>query len=159
MPTGLGLFPFGTTPYGVGSPAPAPSLGGNILTDPATGESTGSLYIDPITGDYVLDGYGRLRGMDDVKQLVLLSVKTTLGSAGFLSLGNTLKSIDRITSNIEQRVDSALRECVRRLTDAGLIEVVGIDVQLPKPGTVFARFRWRNLLTNSEDVELLPLTR
>lgn len=154
---GFGSIPFGSGSYGLGVLVSAPIAGTKPLVDPATGRASGSRAIDPRTGDYVFDGV-QIVGMDDVRQLVLLRLKTTSGTAGVQSLGNTLKSIDRITSNIARRVDSILRRAVADIVAQGLIEVLSVDVDVVRPGVVFARFRWRNLITGLDDTESVPVT-
>lgn len=156
---GIGNSPFGTVPFGVGAPTAAASQGGKPLTNPSTGVSTGSRFLDPKTGDYVVDGFGRISGMDDLRQLVLLRVKTTQGASTVAALGNTLRSIDRITSNIERRIDAILRSAVRDIVDGGLIEVVSVTANVVRPGVVLAQLRWRSVATGLEDSASIPLTR
>lgn len=144
MPSGLGSQGFGSTPYGLGTPAVAPSQGGAIFRDASTGLSTGSRMIDPVTKDYVFDSNGRILGMPDVHQLVLLAVSTRKGSSAMRELGQELERIPRITANTARRVDSTLRASVQHLVDQGLITVTGTTVE-----TGDARIRavllWRDL--------------
>jgi hypothetical protein len=155
---GVGSQGIGGSPYGVGTPAVQTDLGGKLLKRDAMSTQTGSRYIDPVTGDYIVSDTGRIEGMDDVKQLVVLRVKTTRGSAGYQSLGQELLKIDRITSNIQRRVESTLTAALQDLIDAEMIVIIDISVEVARPGTVRARLRWRNLLTNLDDEESLPLT-
>ena len=148
---GFGSAPFGAFPYGIGTPSVAPELGGSVLRDETTGEITGSRKIDPVTKDYVLDDNGRILGMADTKQLVLLAVATDKGTSAMRSLGQDLRSIDRITSNFTRRVDVTLRAAVQHIVDRELIEVIGTEVQVLRPGVAFARLRWRDLSTGLED--------
>lgn len=156
---GFGISPYGTTPFGLGTPAVAATVGGKLLNDAATGTQSGSRFLDPVTGDYVVDGFGRIKGMDDLRQLVLLRVKTTIGTSTMTTLGNTLKSIDRITNNIDRRVDSILRASLQDIVDGGLIEVTEVKVEVVRPGTVYARLRWRSLITGLDDEAAVPITR
>lgn len=143
--SGWGSQPFGSSPYGIGTPAVADALGGSTLRDASTGEQLGSRKIDPATGDYVLDENGRILGMSSITQLVLLAVSTTKGSAAMRQLGQELRKIDRITSNLPRRVDNTLRAAVQHIVNRGLIEVVGTEVEVVRPGVVLARMRWRDL--------------
>jgi hypothetical protein len=151
MPNGFGSQPFGSTPYGLGSPATAPARGGALLRDATTGQSRGSRKINPSTRDYELDEYGRLLGMSDVHQLVLLAVSTTKGSAAMRTLGHELRKIERISANFIRRVESALTTAVQHLVDAGLVEVVDVEVELVRPSVARARLRWRDLTTGLDE--------
>jgi len=157
--SGFGSQPFGSTPYGLGTPAVAAELGGKVLRNEQNGESTGSRRIDPVTGDYVLDDNGRILGMDDVKHLVFMAVATDKGSSAMRQLGHELRRIDRITSNFTRRVDSTLRAAVQHLVNRELIEVVGTEVQVIRPGVAFARLRWRDLETGLEDETIVDALR
>lgn len=143
--SGFGSQSFGSAPYGLGTPAAAPDLGGKALTHPDTGEQTGSRHIDPATKDYALDDYGRIAGMSNVHQLVLLAVSTKKGSAAMRQLGNELMNIQRITTNFARRADSELRRAVQHLVDRRLIEIVGTSVDIVGPGVARARLLWRDL--------------
>lgn len=143
--SGFGSQYFGSAPYGLGTPEAAPDLGGKALTHPDTGEQTGSRQIDPATKDYVLDDYGRIAGMSNVHQLVLLAVSTKKGSAAMRQLGHELMSIQRISANFARRADSELRRAVQHLVNRGLVEVVGTSVDIVRPGVARARLMWRDL--------------
>ena len=153
--SGFGSQPFGSSPYGIGTPATAPEDGGALLRDVDTGQTRGSRKVDPFTRDYVVDTNGRLVGMGNTKQLVLLAVSTKQGSAAMRQLGQTLRDIDRISPNFQRRVDHALRDAVQHLVNSNLIEVVGTEVEVLRPGVAFARLRWRDVETGLEDEELI----
>jgi hypothetical protein len=149
--SGFGSQAYGSSPYGLGTPAVASPLEGSILRDDTTNETWGSRRIDPSTGDYVLDDNGRVLGMHDTKHLVLLAVKTDKGSSALRSLGHELRSIDRITPNFARRVDSTMRAAVQHLINRKLIEFIDTRVQIVRPGVAFVRLRWRDLLTGQLD--------
>lgn len=144
---GFGSQPFGSSPYGIGTPAVATELGGKLFQDAASGEQTGSRKIDPLTRDYEINDYGRIAGMSNVKQLVLLAVSTKRGSSAMRELGQELQSIERITSNFARRVDTTLRRSVQHLVDRGLITVIDTTVEIVRPGVARARLRWRDIST------------
>lgn len=149
--SGIGKQPAGGTPFGIGTPATAPPIGGVILRDPITGSSTGSRRLDPITKDYVVDEFGRILGMNDVQQLVELAVSTDRGSSAVRTLGQELKKIDRITDNFVRRVTSTFERALKPIVDAGLIEVRSITVTKDAvPGRAFAVVVWRDLTTDTE---------
>lgn len=147
---GLGLFPLGTAPYGLGTPAVAPILGGRILDD-GQGAQTGSRAIDEASRQYVFDATGRAMGMSDARQMVLLAVATVLGSSASVTLGHDLAGIEDITADFDRRVEGALRDALAHLTSNGTIEIVAITVTRFGPvGTgqengAYIRLRWRDL--------------
>ncbi len=141
----------GSSPYGIGTPAVYTGNAGRPLQDEQDVQH-GSRYIDSLTKDYVIDENGRLGGMSNIHQLVLLAVSTTRGSAAVRTLGHDLRNIDRITTNFTRRVDATLRTALRDLTSRGLIEVVSVSTEQLLPGRAYARLRWRDLTTGSADV-------
>lgn len=157
--SGFGSQPFGSSPYGIGTPATAPEQGGALLRDTVTGQTRGARRIDPLARDYVLDENGRLLGVDNIKQLVQLAISTSRGSAAMRRLGQALREIDRVSPNFQRRVDQALREAVQHLVNDDLIEVVGTEVQILRSGVAFARLRWRDLETGLDEEELVQALR
>lgn len=145
--SGFGSQPAGSSPYGIGTPAVATGLGGKILRDSSTGRSTGSRALDPTTKTYLLDSNGRILGMDDLQHLVLMAVSTEKGSSAMRELGHELRKIERITSNFQQRVASTLTAAVQHLVRRKLITVVGVSVQLVRPGVAKAILEWRDTAT------------
>lgn len=147
---GFGTEPFGSAPYGLGTPATAAPIEGAIFADPVTGETHGGRLIDPKTKDYVYKD-GRAVGMGNVKQRVLLAVSTEKGSSAMRELGHTLKRIERISANILYEVRAILLAAVRHIVAEGLMEVVNITVQKGGTGQVFARMQWRDLSTGADE--------
>jgi hypothetical protein len=164
MPYGFGSQPFGSSPYGIGTPSVATPRGGTLFRS-TSGARANARRINPATKDYVLDGNGRILGMPALHQRVLLAVSTERGSSAMRSLGQSLKSIQRISDNFARRVEDDLRTAVKHLTDPRLIEVVDVQISIVKPGGAFIRFRWRDLSTGElvntpiggqEAINLLP---
>jgi hypothetical protein len=147
---GLGFAPFGVGPYGLGTPGTAPVPGGKVHDD-GSGFQTGSRMLSEETKQYVFDSYGRIMGMSDVRQLVLLAVSTLKGSAVMTDLGHDLSEIEDITSDFEQRVDSTLRNALSRVTSSGQAEILSITItRIQTPGTTqdkgaLINLRWRDL--------------
>jgi hypothetical protein len=145
-------------PYGSGTPAVAQDGGGLALKNFTSGEQDGSRRIDPLTKDYVLDATtGRIKGMNDTQQLVYMAVATTKGTSAMQSLGQELMLIQRITSNFARRVDSTLRAAVQHIVDRKLIEVVGTQVDVVRPGVARVLLQWRDLASGNEEETLIPL--
>ena len=142
---GFGAMPLGGSPFGLAEVDRGEGLGGAVLRDPATGESTGSRRIDPTKRDYVLDEHGRALGMHDIQQLVFLAVATAKGSSAMVSLGQTLSTIQVIDAGIERSVAGVLTEALAHLTGPRLISILGISVVRLRPGAIVTRLRWRDL--------------
>jgi len=160
--SGAGLQGAGTTPAGFGTPPTAAVPEGAFLRDTKTGRSLGARQIDPNTRDYTLDSNGRILGINYVRHVVQMSVHTERGSAVVQGLGHRLRTIERITPNIEQQILTILTEAVQPLVSQGLIAVVGFTHFVAgnglnglKPGAVYGRFEWRDLTTNLEHVEFI----
>lgn len=159
---GAGAQAAGTTSAGFGTPATATVPGGAFLRDEKTGASLGARKIDPNTKDYVLDSNGRVLGVDYVRHAVQMTLQTERGSAVVQSMGHRLRSIDRVSPNIEQQILVVLTEAMQPLVDQGLVEVVGFshfvagnDANGLKRGAVYGRFRWRDLTTNQPHEEII----
>lgn len=144
---------YGRQPYGEGTAAVALDGGGKPITNPYSGLQNGSRKIDPFTRDYVVDSTtGRPQGMTNAQQLVYLAVRTDKGSSAMRALGQELMRIQRITSNFVRRVDDTLKSAVQHIVDRGIIQVVGTQVDIVRPGVAKARIRWRDLETGNVEV-------
>ena len=146
---GLGRSPLGTGPYGYGTPDAAPATGGDALTGD-NGQRFGSRRIDPVTGQYVFDDWGRAVGAPDMHQMVYLAVATTLGSSTDPTLGNDVRSIQDITANHAQRVEAKLRAALEHLTADGRIAIVSVDTRRLGETRTATVLRWRDLTTGTE---------
>mgnify|MGYP000142922689 CR=1 FL=1 len=89
--------------------------------------------------------------MSDVQQLVHMAVATDLGSSAVRNLGQQLRQIERVSSNFEALVTNALEGAVQHIVNAGLIEVVGVVVEVVRPGVAHARLLWRDLTLAPDD--------
>lgn len=129
--TGAGNSGFGTGPYGFGTPAVAPTPGGAVNRDPS-GHQLGSLAIstDPATkGQYVFDSFGRRQGMPDTHHLVILAVKTELGTCCVQDLGNEFAEVRKITDAFESEQSVRVRKCLASLVTRKLVQIDAIVVQ------------------------------
>lgn len=151
---GFGSSGFGSSPYGIGTPADVDPNGGKALQNAQTSKQQGSRRINPATGDYVMNSFGRIEGMSDVQQMVLLAVSTELGSSSVVALGHELKSIDRITTNFAKRVETVLRNALAALVNDKQIEIQAIRVErMPQSGRAYVQLLWRDLTSDVEHVE------
>jgi hypothetical protein len=152
--SGFGSTGFGSTPYGIGTPPDTDPNGGTILSDAYSGAPQGGRSLDPVSRDYVMDPtFGRIRGMSNAQQLVLLAISTDKGSAAMAELGQQLKGIKRITNDFEQRVDGTLRGALAYLVARSMIEVKSVNVMRLGDGRAYARLVWRDLTTSIEHEE------
>jgi len=142
---GFGTLSFGEGPYGLGTPATAPVPGGAPLTDVASGEITGSRRIHTSSRDYVFDSYGRIEGMDDVRQLVQLAFLTDRGTSALPTLGHDLRKIDRITDSTRKRIQTAVEVAIEPLVQRGLVELVSVEIRRAHPSGVTLKVRWRDV--------------
>jgi hypothetical protein len=158
---GFGVQPAGTSPAGWGTPDLADVPCGAVLRDPATGASTGSRKVDPLTRDYAMDGCGRILGEDDTRHLVQMALRTLKASSAMRSLGLDTTGLQRITGDFERRLTGAVSNAVAHIVVAGRIEVLGISEYRAgargglQEGRVYARFRWRDLTTKQEHEDLV----
>lgn len=133
-----------------------------MFRNEATGLQEGSRKIDPFTRDYVLDDFGRAVGINSVQHLVQMAIHTERGSSAMTELGQQLRKIDRVTDNVEQRVDTTLRAALKHLIDQGLIAILKIETLIlnrldssQRPGRVFVRLLWRDLSTSEEQESIV----
>lgn len=127
---GLGLSPLGVGPYGFGTPATAPLLGGGIYLGPK-GEQFNSRAISldrGTAGQYVYNEFGRARGMPDVQQLVILAAKTELGSSAAQTLGNEFNQVRYVGDSFEQEQRARVEAAFASLVGQGLIRIDSIEV-------------------------------
>lgn len=156
---GFGSQPFGSSSYGLGTPALAPKPGGSLLRDPQTGETRDALLIDAKKRDYVLDANGRALGMPRTRQMVQIALATAKNSSAMKGLGLDLGELEVITPALERQIDSALRDAVQHLVDQRLIVVLGtslflagVDDGLPA-GAVHTRFNFRDVESGQDIAE------
>jgi len=138
-------------PYGVGTPNTAAGNTGKAIDD-GEGSQQGSRYIDPRSRAYVINDDGRIKGMPNLRHLVLHTLMTELGSSAQPGLG--LKPASGVIGrDIEFRRDSDVRNALADLVNRGLIEVVSVTVdRTSRPVLTLVRFRD---LTTNEDPDVI----
>lgn len=131
MPTlnlGLGVSPLGSGPYGVGTPATAPTPGGAVNRGPF-GLQYGSPLIseDPATrGQYVYDEFGRRVGQPDGEHMVTLAMRTKRGSCCVQSLGQRFDEVRKITDSFENEQKAYTQEAFAGLVSRKVVEIVSV---------------------------------
>jgi len=129
--SGLGVSPLGVSAYGYGTPAVAPTPGGNVYKD-RFGVVHGSRNISLVrdtAGQYTYDEFGRAQGMSDTHQLVILASKTILGSSASTALGHRFSEIRYVGDDFAKQMTGRVNEAFKSLVDQGLIRIDSIEVE------------------------------
>ena len=152
MPVGAGIAPAGTQPAGYGTPDAAAVPNSATLPDTVTGLPRGGRYIHPQTGSYQFTADGRLQGMANVNQLVLLRSSTVQGSSVLHWLGQRFSQIQEQQPDFQRRAATAVSSMLADLIQTKQVALLGVTVQ-PTPGNpdgaaIF--FQWRDLTTGIE---------
>jgi hypothetical protein len=148
MPVGAGGSPAGTSPAGYGVIDTALFSATAPLPDTRTGLSQGGRYINASSGDYSFGADGRLLGMPNVNQLVLLAIKTQLGSSAQPGLGLDLSSAQNKTPDFANKLTSILQNALADLVTRKLVQITSIVVPPnPNPDSGIAVVNWLDLTT------------
>lgn len=150
MPTGAGLAAAGVSLAGYGTVDTATAPPTTIYVDATTGEQCNARAIDPYTGRYTTDSYGRSRGMRGVRQKVLLAVKTLKNTGVLPNFGNGVLDIQRRGKFVERELEDTLRDALKFLTDAGEIEINSVELTPFGASGEYAVLRWTDLTTSDE---------
>lgn len=130
--------PIGSTPFGMGMPVAAPL--------PATQGPALSRYIDPGTGDFVINAdVGQLASMPSLRQRVLLIMSTALGSSSAMpTLGIPRpRKIDQAYVNTTR---AAIRRAFVNLTDIErVMQIQDIAVEKQTTGRIQITLVYRDL--------------
>ena len=137
--------PFGSTPFGAGTPLPA--------GPPPAAPSTLCRFIDGLTGDFQVDPVtGHLAGMPVLQQRILLALTTAKGSSTVLPLlgiSHPAKLDERTTRLLQAEARTALFQ----LTDVERcmrIDELLVD-QVSPVGRVQLTVRYTDLATGKSD--------
>jgi hypothetical protein len=149
---GFGLCPHGSSPLGFGVPDHQIPRGGSLLADPATGQQANALLIDGKSKQYVYDANGRKLGMSGLRQRVQLAIATDKGTSALVALGQELKSIKRITGDVQRRARDIVTTALSHLGSAGSGElvIVSVLVQRLRTSVIAVLVKWRDLSTGKE---------
>jgi hypothetical protein len=152
---GFGDSPFGSGPYGLGTPATPPTPAPQMYADPVTGQIGSGRLIDPVTRQYAIDASGNTVGQGTVPQLVQLAYATVQGSSILASLGETFREVQVIGDGFVQTITDKAIAPVQGLVDQKLVAVLGVDVKRIGDSGVSIAVRWRDLSTNIEGTQTL----
>ena len=142
--SGYGDQPFGSSPYGIGTPATAKD-------EPAA--SAGSRYLNPDTRDYQIDpNTDQVAQMPPTRQRVLLAVMTLLSSSTAIP-GLGLRAPRKIGINYVAQTKASIRAALAHLTieDAPVIQIERIDVVKCGVGRILVTISYIDLLTGLPD--------
>lgn len=135
---GFGTAPMGVAPYGTGTPISGSDNAGKPLSD-STGKQFGGRYIDPSTRDFVFDSNGRLTGMPNVTQLVLLAI------------GGIKFDILNIGSDTAQIMSDKLTTALNPIVTKNLLKIQKIDVMI-QGSKIKTTLAWKDLTTGNDRV-------
>ena len=148
---GFGVAPYGISSFGFGSPATATPPTGTILTG-----SQGRVYSSRAIGtdidnrgQYVVGDDGRVLGMPDGRQMVLLAYTTVYGSAADGTLGQRLGNLRKIGDDAQATVEALAREPVAALISRGIVRFDGVDVRRIGLTAISVLVRLQDLTTNT----------
>lgn len=145
---GFGVAPFGSSPYGLGTPATTAADNSGVVLADDLGVQHGSRYINPRTRQYEYDAHGRAKGMPNVRQLAMLAFLTIEGSSAMADLGIEEAS-GVIGVNFVARRKEAIQRAFARLTRDKLLTITSIEVDITRRPT-FTLVRWKDLTTEIE---------
>ena len=146
MSGGLGACGYGNASYGYGD-VPVGNSSTAALLKKTDGTQGDAAYIDPTTGDFVLDANGNKVGWDSLDQMVYLALATTLGSSAVTTLGIALPS-GLITPNIATQNQNAVYAALKSLTDQNLITILSVvTLRQPNPDGLRLQVGWQSVST------------
>ncbi len=150
MPIGAGLCPAGASPAGYGVPDRVGPPNAVALPHPVTGLPQGGRYLDPKTGDYVFTSDGRLQGMANVQQLVLLALRTTIGSSSLPTMGNAIARITEKGPDFQRQLATVIADAFAPIVNQKLARLDAVRVlDTPNPDGAFAYVEWTDLTTQT----------
>lgn len=149
--SGAGFAPFGTSPFGIGTPTTSSGREGTLLTD-ANGTAQGSRNLDARTKQWTFDSNGRTVGMENAGNLVLMYLSTVLNSSAWAGGLNSPGGV--IGSNFAARRQSDIRTALKPLTDNRIIRIDRVTVDV-KSRPVLTFIDWHNLLLDKSDRTVL----
>lgn len=147
---GLGLSPLGVGPYGLGTPAVAPTPGGAVYRDDQGVQQNGRAIsiARGSSGQYVYDEFGRAKGMPDVHQMLILAAGTVKGSSVSRNLGQRFFEARYITTDFERQQRTRVEEAFKDLVDRGLIRIDAVEVMPGNGEPAVTLVKTTDLLTN-----------
>lgn len=159
MPIGAGFAPAGSFPAGYGVPDSAHVPIDATLPALKTSLPSPGRYVDQTTKSYAFTADGRVQGMGNVNQLVLLAITTVRGSSVLPNLGQTFSLIKEKGTDFKRQVASAINLALSDLVKRSLIRVVSIDVQEPitAPDAAIVNVKWQDVTTGVFDTTTIGL--
>ena len=133
---GAGAAPAGSSQAGFGAPATATPPSGSPHRD-TTGQQWGSRAIDG-QGHYVFGDDGRVAGMPDVQQLVILAATEKHEKSAVPDIGERYSEVRKIGANVQQEMDARAAATFAHLVDAGWVRIDGVEVQVAPSGGLVA---------------------
>lgn len=154
---GFGLFRFGTSPFGYGTPAQT-TVDRTPLYQQEDGTEGTARIIDLATKDYVLDETtGKFIGTGQIEQMVYLALVTNKGTSLVTSLGQTFRNITVISDNIKVRVEDEVNQALSELMSLKLVTLEEVEVSVSRTRRLNIAVHWKDVATDAlhkTDVEI-----
>lgn len=150
---GCGSCPAGSTPAGIGQ-FPTLNSSSRRLFWKDDGSQGSTAYTDPATQDRVLDERGIPKGNDSTPEKVRLALFTLRDSSVLKNFGLNLGA-QTISATAAKEVEAKVKECLIRLTSAGLISIQGVDFNRTSPQQVRVQVRWVDLTNGRQFIDFI----
>ena len=151
---GAGLAPAGSSLAGYGSPSTTVSINKTILIDDF-GRNGNVRLIDPVTMDYKFNSKGCLVGGDGIQQMVYLALLTVKNSSALSNFGQSFTNIKVIGEHYVTLVTNEVNQALKKLIDSKKISLLNVDVKRIGPNKSKIDIRWRNLTTNTDQINTI----
>jgi hypothetical protein len=155
---GAGFSSAGGTDAGYGAVDTAAIPSKDLLKDPFGNGSLEGRQIDPVKKDYVLGPNGTLMGMTRGQQAVELAFLTDLGSSAVAAVGNTFKDVKVISASFEIEMKAKIQQALSPAVNAGLIEIVSMEVKRLGDSKLYIITRWRDLTNGQEQARQIQVS-
>lgn len=146
-------FPF-TLQYNLTQP-PLPPPPSPSLTS-SSGLILDAKYIDPATGDFVLDANGNFVGMNSVDQAVEMALLTAINTTTVRGFGFGIFEIKIIGPNIQNQIKGLVNEALSQLISNGSIQLQDVVITNPYPGQIGLSVYYLNNTVPSTLTILVP---
>jgi len=148
---GSGASGAGSSPAGYGNPTDVNYINQDFIIMQGTGMPVAlntlgnSPFIDPVTKDYLMDGYGRFVGADVVQQQVYLAIATAKGSYVNTSFGVSYSSSPTIAPNLQAAIANDVTQALQDLINRKLIVINNISTAQYFNNNIQIKVSWTNI--------------
>jgi hypothetical protein len=155
--SGFGNSAFGTSVFGYGTSMVTTIPKTTFLIQADNKTPGNDLAIDPITGDYILNGQDQFVGASEIANDVYYALATKFGSGILPQFGLNLSSVTLITSNIQIKVNAAVKSALSNLISSSLISLNSVSIQLGNIGVLNIQVSWTDTSNNIIQTTTIPI--